>query len=146
MREDQQRDWGKGIPVYQPEDVLPEDELFAMAVEFVIRQEVTDKGYELVASSANREHIPNIVFRKEKEGRLQLIDVEAAISPHYVEMDTQLMGIMLDQAKKFDARAWFASVAFGSKDRERFEKGLALRGDSFRIRYEGLKKIIRPIF
>lgn len=146
MESSVRKDWGSGIPVYQAEDILPEEELFAMAVDFVVRQEVTDKGYELVASSAKREHIPNIVFRKEKDGRLQLIDVEEAVSPHYVEMDTQLMGIMLDQAKKFDARAYFASVSFGSKDKERFEKGLALRGDSFNIRYEGLKKIIRPIF
>lgn len=140
------KDWGTGIPVYNKDDELTRGELFEMAVNLVIDEEVNAKGYELVATSYEEESIPNIVFRKEAEGRLMMIDVEAAVSPNYVGMDNQLHGIMLDQAKKFDARAYFASVSFGSRDKDRFNASLLLRGDDYNIRYEGLQKIIRPVF
>lgn len=140
----EEKNWGEGIPVYGRKDVLSEEDLLSMAIDLVAEQEITEKGYELTASSYNPDSIPNLVFRKEKDGKYQFIAVKAAVSPNVPDLDPQLHGIMLAQAAKFDARAWFAAVSFGSEDRERFEKGLALKGDHFRIRYSGLQKILPP--
>ena len=133
--------WPEGIPQYTDQDLLSEEELFDMAMKVVLEQDVNAPGYELVAASYDPKSIPNIVFRK--NGRLQMIDVEAGIAPSVPALDDQLYGIMLGQAQQFDARAYFAAVSIGSKDHARFEKSLALRGDDFYVRYEGLRKIIR---
>ena len=115
--------WPEGIPQYTDQDLISEEELFDMAMKVVLEQEVNAPGYELVAASYD--------------------PVEAGIAPSVPALDDQLYGIMLGQAQQFDARAYFAAVSIGSKDHARFEKSLALRGDDFYVRYEGLRKIIR---
>ena len=107
--------WPEGIPQYTDQDLISEEELFDMAMKVVLEQEVNAPGYELVAASYDPKSIPNIVFRK--NGRLQMIDVEAGIAPSVPALDDQLYGIMLGQAQQFDARAYLA-MTFMSATRD----------------------------
>ena len=133
----EKRDWGKGIPNYKQEDLMSKEEIYDFALEAVCNYE--SKQHKIISVSPNLNSIPSIVM--EIEGKLSFVLVEADIVPNIPTLDSRKKMLFINHSKNFDANIYYASVSFGSKDAERFEKSIALKGDGYYCRYLGLEKI-----
>ncbi len=136
---DERKNWGKGIPRYIEEDLMTKEELLDFAMQIVKQFELDKKGFELVSANNKLGIYPNFVVRK--DNTLLFILVKADIAPRMPELTEDDKKIMIEQSKKYDAIPLFAPVGFGSTDPERFDKSIALRGDSFYSNYVGLEEI-----
>lgn len=131
--------WGKGIPAYQEEDLMTKQDLFDFAQEVVWENEVESKGYEVLAANNYLDKLPHMVLKKDNQ--IYFILVEAAIAPDQPALDPRRKANLLNQARKFDAICYYASVGFGSLDEVRFKASLALKGDGYYANYIGLQLV-----
>lgn len=137
------RDWGDGIPNYTKSDLMTEEELIAFALEVVAEYELTEDGYELLDCTSSPNVFPNIVLKK--NGKLIFITVKVAIAPDRAMLSNFWKNIYGKKAKEYGARCYFAPVGFGSRDADRFNASLALRGDSYLINYVGMEELTGDI-
>lgn len=134
------KDWGKGIPKYTQDDLMTEAEILDFSMQVVGKYELQDKGNELVAWSNELDTFPNIVAKI--NGELSFIIVKGAIAPDFPTLSRFWRNAYCSKAQKeYGAKCYYAPVGIGAQDGKRFEKGLALRGDSFYIRYEGMEEL-----
>lgn len=136
----EQKDWGMGIPEYTEDDLMTEEEILNFAMQVVAKQEIEEKGNELVAWLDELNAFPNIVAKI--NGELSFIVVKGAIATTIPTLSKFWRNTYCQKAQKeYGAKCYFASVSIGSYDAKRFEKRLGLRGDGFLIRYKGLEEV-----
>lgn len=131
------KEWGKGIPIYNQDDLMTKEEIYDFALDVICNYE--SKNNKILQVSPNYTSLPSIVM--DIDGQLSFVLVEGDVAPNTPKLQPQTKIMMLNHAKKFNANAYYASVCFGSKDSHRFEKSLALKGDGYYCRYLGLEKI-----
>ena len=96
-------------------------------------------GYEVLSATNYLDKLPNMALKKDNQ--IYFILVEGAIAPNQPALDPQRKAVLLQQALKFDAICYYASVAFGSHDEDRFNASLALKGDEYYSNYIGLQLV-----
>ena len=135
---DTQKDWGKGIPPYEDTDLMTDAELYDFALDVVAGYE-SEHGAKLIDASPQRQSYPSIICQI--DGELSFILVEASVAPKNPVLSENRKNILLNHARKFNAKCYYAPVCFGACDADRFNKSLALKGDAFYVNYEGLEEI-----
>ena len=85
------------------------------------------------------EACPNIIARI--DGKPAFILAEGDLYPKTPELSFEKRKVLTERAKQFDYDCYYAPVSFMPGDLLRAEKGIALRGDSYYIRFLGLEKV-----
>lgn len=138
------KDWGDGIPCYTEADIMTEEELLKFAMDIVAKYEFYGKGYDLVDWTSVPNVFPNVVLRK--DGGLVFVVVKVAVAPNHATLSNFWKNAYAQKAKKdYGAKCFFAPVDIGACDAERFDAGLALRGDAFYANYKGLEELTGDI-
>ena len=137
----QQRDWGSGIPKYSQDDLMTQGEMQNFAMHTVIDFEKTLKQDCFLISGCDYPGaMPSLIFGKE-DGTFIFIYIKGHIAMNEPVLSSDEERNLLAIGKKYNAKCYWAPVGFGSTDSERFSAGLALRGDGFYCKYEGLRPV-----
>ena len=128
--------YGAGIPEYLEDDLLTRDEIFDFGINVVI-EELEKDGFVIEDVINNFRAYPNIFATKNKQ--TYFIYVISTIALEEVTIDKKVLDDIKNDAK--DAIPMIARVSFASVDEERFNNKLALIGDAYHCKYEGLTKI-----
>lgn len=131
--------WGEGIPEYTSSDLMDKQEIFEFAAK-VIWKEIIKNDFEIVSSTSKMNETPTFVVKV--NDKLIFILVEADIAPNIPELSKERRELYIRHAKKFNAKALYASVGIGSADPERFNAGLALKNDKYYVRFNGFENIL----
>ena len=133
------KDWGKGIPSYNKDDIMTDDEIYDFALDFFTAHEVIKHKYEPIKAIENKHDIPSMILRI--DGKLSFILIECMVAPRFPHITRASKHNLLYQSKKFNATSYYAPIGIGSYDKERFDSSLALKGDKYNFWYKGLEKI-----
>ncbi|MBE5849089.1 MAG: zinc ribbon domain-containing protein [Lachnospiraceae bacterium] len=131
--------WGEGIPEYTASDCMNEQDIFEFAAEIIFK-EVIKNNLEIVSSTSKMNEIPTFVVKENDQ--LIFILVEADVAPNIPQISKERREQYIIHAKKFNAKALYASVGIGSADPDRFNAGLALRDDKYYVRFNGFENIL----
>ncbi|MHB1154978.1 MAG: hypothetical protein ACYC00_21960 [Eubacteriales bacterium] len=134
------KNWGKGIPKYQSSDLMTESELQNFAMQIVKEYEIDKNHYEILATTDELNKVPNFVIKI--SNTICFVVVKADIAPNMPILTNDEKVNILNHAKQFNAKCYFASVGIGSCDADRFNASIALRGDGFYSNYRGLEEIV----
>lgn len=136
------RDWGKGIPEYKESDLMTPEEIHDFGVE-IVASSLDKDGYKIHNYNPRLGSYPSIIA--EKDNKVIAVVVMADVAPNIPQMRlTDKFGI-LGFCDGYDTIPCFAPVSIGSTDGERFDKSLALIGDGYYARYEGLQYISKEL-
>ena len=132
--------WGEGIPDYTDDDIMDEQDIYEFAMEFIFQEVLNKENYEIVSSTRNKDHIPSYVLKKDNKTFFLL--VEGAVAPNTPSLSEERRKALVEHALKYNAKCLYASVGFGSSDAERFDKGIALKNDSYYFKFSGFESIL----
>ena len=136
----EKREWGIGIPDYTEDDLMTKGELLNFAMQLIIDRELKENGYTVVSATDNTNAIANIVARKDED--YYLIAVTGYCDYEEPEIDLERRLKLQSLGDTFNASCYYAPVGFRScTDLLRFNQCLALKGDGFYSKYEGLKEV-----
>lgn len=134
------RNWGEGIPSYNNNDLMTQREIQNFALHTVLEndKEIAD-SFSLVSACDDPSAMPSLILRSGHKFAFVYIKGYASLTEPVLSglEKTELLAL----GKKYNAEIYFATVGFLSTDPARFEAELALRGDGFYCKYEGLKQI-----
>jgi hypothetical protein len=130
------RKYAPGIPEYTDDDLLTRDEIFDFGINVII-DELEKDGFHVEDVVNNFRAYPNIFATKNKQ--TYFIYVISTIALEEIKIDKKILDDIKNDAK--EAIPMIARVSFASVDEERFNHKLALVGDNFHCKYEGLEKI-----
>ena len=134
------RNWGDGVPEYSEDDLMTPAEIQNFAIHSVIEHDDSlRKGYTFVSACDWPGAMPSMIL--EKEGAFSFIYIKgyaAAEEPGLTDAEKEALAKL---GEKYNASCYWAPVGFFSAEPDRFAAGLALRGDGFFCRYEGLRKL-----
>ncbi len=134
------RNWGEGLPSYNKNDLMTEGEIQNFALNTLLHndKDITDK-FSLVSVCGCPSAMPSIILKA--ENKFAFIYVKGFVSLTEPVLSEQEKSELINLGEKYNAETYFATVGFLSTDPERFEAELALRGDGFYCKYEGLQRI-----
>lgn len=146
MYEDQEnggcenRDWGIGIPDYTADDLMTEGELLNFAMQMVIDHDLIKNGYTIVSATDNTKAVANIVARKDDEYFFIAVTGYCDFDEPEINLERKLK--LQSMGDTFNSQCYYAPVGFrSSTDLLRFNQCLALKGDGFYSKYDGLKAL-----
>ena len=120
-------------------ELMSKDEIDDFAKN-IIFDYIKKEGYVFLSSSVLENGL--IIFMASKNEFDYLITIKSAIAPIKPELTNDELNMIINMARINTCIALFASVSFGSTDSERFEKGIALRGDGYYCNFEGFEHIL----
>lgn len=134
------RNWGEGIPSYNKNDLMTQGEIQNFALHTVLDndKEIADK-FDIVSVCDYPNAMPSIVLRSATNFAFLYVKGYSALTEP--ALSEQEYNELLALGKKYNAETYFATVGFFSTDPARFEAELALRGDGFYCKYEGLQEV-----
>lgn len=134
----QKVDWGKGIPIYSPNDLLTNIEVFDFAMEIMETYLIKD-GFTLL----DKLGIPGVVnnFEVEKNGKKYFVLVRECLYDNKRELSAEEKANCKKIGQEHGYIPTVAYLSIGSSDRERFNKKLALYGDGYICNFSGLEEI-----
>lgn len=134
------KNWGTGIPEYSQDDLLTEREIqnFAMHTVFDNEPEL-HQNMRFVSACDIPGVVPSLIF--EQNNSYIFIYLKGFTTKEEPELTDEERSTLLSLAEKYGARCYWAPVGFLSSDPERFDACLALKGDGFYCKYEGLKEV-----
>lgn len=140
-----QKDRGVGIPKYTETDVMSKGEMLNFAMHTVLDNEEALNSYTPVSACDHPDAIPNLIF--ESNGRFIFVVVTGYCAEETPELSADTRKLLAEYEKRFNAKCFYAPVGFRSAtDMARFNACLALKGDGFYAKYEGLEAIDkRPV-
>ncbi len=132
------RNWGEGIPAYKQSDLMTDSEIQNFALHTVLdNDEYIANNFERVSVCDYPSAMPSMIF-KSKDG-FAFVFIKGHSSLTEPTLTAEERKTLLSLGKKYNAKCYFATVGFLSTDPARFEAELALRGDGFYCKYEGLQ-------
>ena len=135
-----QKDWGEGIPNYSDDDLMSEGEIQNFAMHAVIDNDQTlQQNYHLVSGCDYPGAIPSLIF--EKGSTFIFVYIKGYVSIDEPNLTASERKVLLDISEKYNAKCYWAPVGFLSSDPARFNACLALKGDGFYCKYEGLREV-----
>ncbi len=134
------RDWGFGIPEYLPEDLMTPEEILNFAMQTVVQYECTpEKGYRTSAGCDTPGAMPNLILTRDKG--FAFVCVKGYVAEEEPELTAAEREELLRIARTYGGTAFWAPVGFRSCDPLRFTACLALRGDKYYAKYQGLREV-----
>ena len=135
-----QRDWGTGIPNYSKADLMTEGEMLNFAMHTVLDREEAFSKLTPISACDHPEAIPNLIF--ENNGHFVFVVVKGYRAEEAPSLTLEDKNKLLSYCTRFNAQCYYAPVGFRSAtDIERFNACLALKGDGFYAKYEGLEPV-----
>ncbi len=135
------KNWGVGIPKYRQSDLMSEGELLNFAMHTVLDNESSLSAYQPISACDHPQAIANLIF-KEKTGKFVFVRVKGYCAECPPELSAEEKRKLLDYSEIFNATSYYATVGFRSAtDMARFNACLALRGDGFYAKYDGLESV-----
>lgn len=117
-------------------DMMTREEIHLFGLD-IVRAFLEKEEYKIRMVNRKYGSCPQILA--EKEGVRYAIAVETEVAPFTGRLVEGLRNTMLKYVENQKMEACFASVGIGSSNRDLFHQGLAIRGDGFFVRYEGLE-------
>lgn len=134
------RNWGPGIPCYTENDIMTQGELLNFAIHTVLDNEDSLSKYQLVSACDHTEAVPNLIF--ESNGEYHFVSVYGYCAEEPPVILSERKEELLKLGKKYHGKCYYAPVGFRSaNDLTRFNACIALRGDGFYVKYEGLQQL-----
>ena len=130
------RGWERGIPYFDPYDILTEDDIRSFGVDTMVSV-LKDTGFEVINFQAVKNIWPNIVAKK--DNFLWFIAVATGVAPEYGALEEDEKENLIAHAAKFNAIAAIAYVSIGSTDPERFDASLLLRQDNYQFNFKPME-------
>ena len=133
------KDWGIGIPVYVQSDLMTKNDFLNFAMHTIIDCEEKE-GYRIVSANDNPNVCPNLIL--EKNGELSFVVVDGYCAESEPAINEITRARVAELGKRYQAKCFWGVVGYWSAtDLLRSEKCLALKGDGFYAKYEGLRPI-----
>ena len=134
------RNWGEGIPSYNKNDLMTQGEIQNFALHTVLDNDknITD-NFDIVSVCDYPNAMPSIILQSQNAFAFVYVKGYSALTEPV--LSEQEKNELLLLGKKYNAETYFTTVGFLSTDPVRFEAELALRGDGFYCKYEGLQKV-----
>lgn len=143
--------WADGIPEnIKEEDKITQEQLHAMAVDYITKNIVIAKGFKLEPGFP-RKDFPNIICKR--DGTIYAIVVFPSVYPNFVAINDDFRLKVVDLCKQMEKNVndnrtdktapeskvvpLFAPVGYKSIDDERANASLILRGDVFKTSFPG---------
>ena len=127
--------WADGVPKnLKEEDKLTTKEIFKMAVNFITKNVLLEKGV-MIENGFPREDFPNIVCKR--DGITYAIVVLPSIYPNYSFPTDEFRLQLVELCKKMNTTPLFAPVGYQSVDEARAKESLMLKGDVFKTQFPG---------
>ena len=134
------KNWGDGIPAYTSEDLMAPGEIQNFAIHSVLENDTQLKqGYTFVSACDSPGAIPSLIL--ERDGSFVLVLIKGYTGQTEPVLSEAERNELLKLSERYGAKCCWATVGFTSAEPERFAAGLALRGDAFFCRYEGLRRV-----
>lgn len=132
------RNWGEGIPSYNKNDLMTIGEIQNFALHTVLdNDEDIANNFEVVSVCDYPSAIPSVILKSEYG--FVFVYVKGYSSLTEPSLTPEEKETLLSLGAKYNAECAFATVGFLSTDAARFNAELALRGDGFYCKYEGLQ-------
>ena len=132
-----QKDWGAGIPQYSQTDLMSEGEMLNFAMHTVLDGEEALLSMTPVSACDHPDAVPNLIF--ENNGRFVFVVVKGYCAEKAPVLSDEVRNRFQNYQQRFGASCYYAPVGFRSAtDSLRFNACLALKGDGFYAKYEGL--------
>lgn len=134
------RDWGQGIPTYKKSDLMTEHEIQNFALQTVLQydKEIANK-FDIISMTDYPNAMPSIILIS--DSGFAFVKVKGYTSQTEPALSEQEKNELLTLSKHYNAKTYLATVGFFSTDTDRYEAELALKGDGFYCKYEGLQEI-----
>lgn len=127
--------WADGVPEnIKEEDKIPERELLAMAINYVMENCVLPKGFKVERGYPNI-NFPNILMKK--DGITYAVVVFPSKFPQFSVMQDNFRIDFAQKSKEKGYIPLFAPVGYKSIDDDRAKAGLTLKGDVFQTTFPG---------
>ena len=134
------KNWGDGIPSYTPEDLMTPGEIQNFAIHSVLENDTQLKqGYTFVSACDFPGAMPSLIL--ERHGSFVFVLIKGYTGETEPVLSEAERSELLRLSERYGARCCWAAVGFVSAEPERFAAGLALRGDAYFCRYEGLRQV-----
>lgn len=134
------RNWGEGIPSYNKNDLMTASEIQNFSLHTVLDNDKDIKNnFTLVSVCDYPSAMPSLILKS--ENGFAFVYIKGYTSLTEPTLTNEERETLSSLGNKYNAQCYFATVGFLSTDPERFNAGLALRGDGFYCKYEGLKQI-----
>ena len=134
------KNWGEGIPHYTQSDLMTDGEIQNFSLHVVLdNDESIQNKFSFVSACDYPTAIPSIILQSEKG--FAFVYVKGYTSMAEPSLTEEEKEILLSLGQKYNAETYYATVGFLSTDPAIFAAELALKGDGFYCKYEGLKKI-----
>ncbi len=133
-----EKDWGRGIPEYMEEDLKTPEELLDFGMEIIEEYFIEDEGYHVLESNRVMEGFPN--YALEKDGNLYLMKVKVSVLEVPV-LSQEEKEFYCSACEQYNAKCLYAPIVIASTDSERADKGIALYGDGYRLRYLDVEEL-----
>lgn len=134
------RDWGTGIPHYTEADIMTQAQIQDFAVYAVMDNDpILKEDLNLVSCCVIPGAVPSLIYEKFGEFLFILIKGYSTMDEPVLSSDER--NAMLALGEKYNAVCYWAPVGFLSVDHDRAKVCLALKGDGFLCKYEGLREI-----
>ena len=132
--------WGDGIPAYTQEDLMTPGEIQNFAIHSLLENDTQLKqGYTFVSACDYPDAIPSLIL--ERDGSFVFVLIKGYTGESEPMLSEEEREKLLKLSERYSAKCCWATVGFVSAEPERFAAGLALRGDAFFCRYEGLRQV-----
>lgn len=132
------KNWGVGIPKYEPNDIMTDDEIFSMGMDTTISY-LIDNGYKVLDVINNYRIISNILAVKDNQK--YVIDIDTTIAPNIPQQSIEDKNKLIKFCQDNASIPLYVPISYGSSDRERLAKKLALVGDEFYCNFSGVRKV-----
>ena len=131
--------WADGIPAkIDPKDRMTEEDVLKLAINFAL-EHVIPKHYRLLGVNEDTHSYPNILV--EYNLNQYAVAVVPSVFPFYRRMDVALACRFAADCRKKDFIPIFLGILVASNDPQRGEKSVLLKGDIFKMRLIGAKRI-----
>ncbi len=137
-----QKDWGVGIPEYSQDDLMTQGEIqnFAMHTVIDFEQKLKQDCF-LISGCDYPGAMPSLIFGK-RDGSFLFLYIKGDVAEEEPVLSFDEKRELLVIGEKYNAKCYWAPVGFrSSSDLMRFNACLALRGDGFYCKYEGLRPV-----
>lgn len=138
IRRDIIKDWGVGLPKYNETDLMTKEEIHDFALE-IIFDFIKKEGYDIL--SVNSEYGFNPSFVGKKSDDIYAFFIKSDIAPIHPILKHNEKAQCIKFCEENNMIPIFCPVSFGATDWIRFEKGIALVGDSYYCNFKGFEKI-----
>ncbi|MBQ5956286.1 MAG: hypothetical protein IJL46_01810 [Clostridia bacterium] len=135
-----QKDWGAGIPKYTKDDLMTAGEIQNFAMHTVIDyDQALQQRYRLISGCDYPGAMPSLIFGNDKT--YLFIYIKGYTTMEEPTLSDAERSELLSMCEKYNAKGYWAPVGFLSTDPARFEANLALKGDGFYCKYQGLREV-----